>query len=242
MNRREAISSLSVLPVVGTTVNLNKTTKLKIMVTGGHPDDPETGCGGAIAKWAEQGHDVVIVYLTKGEAGIAGISYNKAAEIRSQEAINACKILNARPVFMGQVDGDTELTNDWYKKTFDLLKKENPDVLLTHWMTDTHRDHRVCANLFYDAWLNNGRQSALYFYEVLTGGQTQNFNPTDYIDITEVIDTKHRSCLAHKSQLTKKDYDSHHGKMEVFRGMEATVPLAEGYVRHSQSKTSELFR
>jgi LmbE family N-acetylglucosaminyl deacetylase len=212
------------------------------MVTGGHPDDPETGCGGAIAKWAKEGHEVVFVYLTKGEAGIPGMSHEKAAEIRTQEALNACKILNARPIFFGQIDGDSEINNGWYEKVFDLLENEQPDVLLTHWMTDTHRDHRVCANLFYDAWLTNGRQSALYFYEVLTGGQTQNFNPTDYVDITEVVDAKHNACFAHKTQLTKANYATHHGRMEIFRGMEATVPLAEGYVRHWQSKTSELFR
>lgn len=242
MNRRKAIGTLATVPLVSQVkATFSDTKRLKIMITGGHPDDPETGCGGAAAKWAKQGHEIVFVYLTKGEAGIPGTSHAKAAEIRTNEALNACKIINARPIFLGQVDGDSEINNAWYKKTLDLLTGEKPDVLLTHWMTDTHRDHRVCANLFYDAWLNSGRQSALYFYEVLTGGQTQNFNPTDYVDITQVVDIKHESCLAHKSQLTKESYDSHHGRMERFRGMEATVPLAEGYARHWQSKISELF-
>jgi LmbE family N-acetylglucosaminyl deacetylase len=34
--------------------------KLKVMVTGGHPGDPEYGCGGTIARYADQGHDVTL--------------------------------------------------------------------------------------------------------------------------------------------------------------------------------------
>ena len=33
--------------------------KLKVLVVGGHPDDPETGCGGTMARYASEGHDVV---------------------------------------------------------------------------------------------------------------------------------------------------------------------------------------
>ena len=40
--------------------------KLKVMVTGGHPGDPEAGCGGSIARYADLGHDVVLVYLNRG--------------------------------------------------------------------------------------------------------------------------------------------------------------------------------
>ncbi|MDP5139792.1 MAG: PIG-L family deacetylase [Spirosomaceae bacterium] len=105
MNRRTAISSMAVLPIIGNVKSTNNAAdKLKIMVTGAHPDDPETGCGGAIAKWTKAGHEVVVVYLTRGEAGIDGTAAKEAAEIRTKEAIAACKLLNARPVFLGQID------------------------------------------------------------------------------------------------------------------------------------------
>ena len=35
--------------------------KFKIVVTGGHPGDPEYGCGGTIARYTDLGHEVVLL-------------------------------------------------------------------------------------------------------------------------------------------------------------------------------------
>src|SRR5450759_1061518 len=81
---------------------------LKIVCVGGHPDDPESGCGGTLARYAALGHSVTVIYLTRGEAGIPGKSHDEAAAIRSAECVASCKILGAKPVFAGQIDGATE--------------------------------------------------------------------------------------------------------------------------------------
>ncbi len=88
----------------------------KIICIGGHPDDPESGCGGTLAKLRNAGHEVTIVYLTTGEAGIPGKTHDEAAAIRKQEAINACKVLDAKPVFAGQIDGDSVCNNEWVNR------------------------------------------------------------------------------------------------------------------------------
>src|SRR4030081_1456292 len=76
--------------------------KLKVIVAGGHPDDPESGCGGTAALYADLRHDVAMLYLTRGEAGIPGRSAPEAAAIRTAECQRACAILRARPIFAGQ--------------------------------------------------------------------------------------------------------------------------------------------
>src|SRR6266404_1828558 len=81
--------------------------EVKIVCVGGHPDDPESGCGGTLARYAALGHPVTIVYLTRGEAGIPGKSHDEAAAIRSAECEASCKILGAKPIFAGQIDGAT---------------------------------------------------------------------------------------------------------------------------------------
>ena len=217
------------------TAAVNPAAKLKVMVTGGHPDDPETGCGGLIALLSAAGHDVTIAYLTRGEAGIAGVTHDEAAAIRTQEAERANKLLGSKPRFMGQVDGDTYVNSAAYEKAFELLSAERPDLLLTHWPIDTHRDHRNCSMLTYDAWLRMEIKPDLYFYEVVSGGQTQNFTPTNFVNISAVRTIKHEACFAHQSQNVAAQYPKDHGKMEEFRGMESGHPYAEAFVRHWRS-------
>ena len=201
---------------------------------GAHPDDPETICGGTMALFANAGHDVVSAYLTLGEAGIEGKSHEEAARIRTAELREACLILRARPEFLGQIDGRCEINAVQYKKMHDFLKKENPDLVFTHWPIDTHRDHRVCSSLVLDAWYAMQRTFDLYYCEAMTGEQSQNFNPTDYVDITSVRIQKHNACFVHKSQRIEEHYPKDHGQMEVFRGMEYNCEYAEAFVRHFQ--------
>src|SRR5881394_836154 len=81
---------------------------LKVICVGAHPDDPESGCGGTLLRYAEAGHSVAIVYLTRGERGIRDKSLAEAAKIRSAECEVACKIIGAKSIFFGQIDGATE--------------------------------------------------------------------------------------------------------------------------------------
>jgi LmbE family N-acetylglucosaminyl deacetylase len=215
--------------------------KWKVVVAGAHPDDPESGCGGTIALYTDQGHDVTVVYLTRGEAGIRGKTHAEAAEIRTAEAKKACRLLKARAVFAGQIDGATELNASRYEAFRKLLAAEKPDVVFTQWPIDAHRDHRACALLVYDAWLSSGRRFALYFYEVDLGGETQCFKPTDYVDITAVEPRKRAACLVHESQQAASSfYPQYHAKMHQFRGMESGYRLAEAFVHHDHSPPGRL--
>lgn len=209
--------------------------KLKIVVVGAHPDDPETGCGGTMILLAQQGHEVVSAYLTRGEAGIQGETYDEAAMIRTNEALEACKIMNAKAIFFSQIDGSCEITAARYQEMYELLKTENPDVVITHWPVDDHRDHRICSALVYDAWKNLDKRFALYYFEVESGGQTQNFAPTNFVDITSVIEKKHVACFAHMSQKMEWVYSEFHEKMEIFRGMQANCKYAEAFIKHDHS-------
>jgi|SRR5882724_8062891 len=73
---------------------------LKIVCVGGHPDDPESGCAGTLARYAQLGHPITVVYLTRGERGIRDKGLDESARIRSAESESACKIIGAKAVFL----------------------------------------------------------------------------------------------------------------------------------------------
>src|SRR5439155_3446854 len=129
----------------GSSAQVESARRLKVVCVGGHPDDPESGCAGTLALYAQAGHEVTVVYLTRGERGIRGKSNDEAAAIRSAECAAACKIISARPVFAGQVDGSTVVNAEWGGKMREILTAEAADILFTHWPIDTHMDHQAAS-------------------------------------------------------------------------------------------------
>lgn len=213
--------------------------RLKIVATGAHPDDPESGCGGTLAKFAEAGHEIVILYLTIGgakliEEGSSTLEKNERA--RREEVSVSNKILNARPVFWGQPDGDTFVNRAEYDRMEKWLWAEAPDLVFTHWPIDAHRDHRATSVLIAHAWRRLPKPCPLYYYEVLTGAQTQCFKPDTYVDITAYEKIKREACYSFATA-KPDDWYPQHEEMHKWRGKEHFCPKAEAFVCHDRSRT-----
>jgi len=233
-----AMLAATVLPGAESTSRGPAANPLKIVCVGGHPDDPESGCAGTLARYAEAGHKVTVIYLTRGERGISGKSNEEAAAIRTAECEAACKIMGAKAVFAGQIDGSTEMTRARIEELSKLLSAEEPDIIFTHWPIDTHMDHQVASNLTIRAYMALARRGQLYFFEVNSGSQTQGFTPNVYVDITAMREKKKAALFAHRSQDGEGIWRQHHEIIATFRGREAGVAAAEAFVhlnRHSPS-------
>ena len=210
---------------------------LKIVVAGGHPGDPECGCGGTIARYTELGHDVVLLYLNRGEGFCGSASLDRCAAIRTAEAQIASRSLKARAAFADQYDGRAIVDAQHYDSFARLLGGENADVVFTQWPIDHHRDHRAISMLTLDAWWKAGRAFALYYYEVAE--DTTMFSPTEYVDISSVEARRRAACYAHVSQQPEKWYPK---QVEITRrrGTESGFAQAEAFLRHPESKRALL--
>jgi N-acetylglucosamine malate deacetylase 1 len=194
------------VPVAGA---MAEARKLKVMVAGGHPGDPEYGCGGTVAR------------LTN-------------AATRTAEAKKACEVLKATPAYAGQTNGDAIVDNLHYEDYAKRIEAEKPDAVLTQWPIDNHRDHRAITMLTYDAWRQSKHKFALYYYEVSDGEDTLQFSPTHYVDITETEAIKRVACYAHASQ-TPDRYYALQDQVALFRGVESGYKRAEAFVLQRQS-------
>jgi N-acetylglucosamine malate deacetylase 1 len=229
MNRRELLRSAGVLAGAAAVKadgqnSPSASRKYKILVTGGHPGDPEYSCGGTVARLTALGHEVVLLYLNDGAW------QQISAAVRLAEAKKACEILKARPAFAGQINGHAIIDNDHYQAFQKIIEAENPDALLTHWLIDNHPDHRAIANLTYESWKQLKHRFALYYYEVSDGEDTSQFPaPTHYVDITDQANTKKAACYSHASQSP----DLYYGVQDTvasFRGLQGGSKKAEAYV------------
>ncbi len=215
------------------------TKRLKVLVAGGHPGDPECGCGGTIARYSALGHQVVVLYLNRGEGFCGKAELSQCGSIRTGEAQKACGILKARPLFATQIDGQAVVDAAHYKEFDELILAERPDVIFTQWPIDEHRDHRAISQLILDAWLRSGRLASFYYYEVVD--DTMMFSPAEFVDISSDAfqSARHDACYAHSSQAPQTWYPKQ-VELTKLRGSESGYSQAEGFVRHWQSKTSQL--
>ena len=211
---------------------------MKIIFAGGHPGDPECGCAGTIARYADLGHDVVLLYLNHGEGFCDGSPLDRCAQIRTAEAQKACQILKARAIFANQIDGQAIVDRPHYESFAHMLTAQAPDAVFTQWPIDRHRDHRAVSALYpRHAFFQTNKKFALYYYEVAE--DTSMFTPSDYVDISAVESRRRAACYAHVSQQPDKWYPK---QVEItkFRGAESGFSQAEAFLRHKESKPAPL--
>lgn len=237
ISRRTLISSALAATLVNAENPLAR--RLKVIVTGGHPGDPECGCAGTIARFTALDHDVALLYLNRGEGYCGAGDSSQCGAIRTAEAQKACQILKARPLFAGQIDGEAVVDNAHYLEFRRLFNAESPDIVFAQWPIDQHRDHRALSQLVLDAWLKGGRKSAFYYYEV--ADDTMMFSPAEYVDISapEIEALRRAACYAHVSQQPDKWFP-HQVELTRFRGSQSGHSQAEGFLRHWQSPAATL--
>ena len=171
--------------------------KSRILVFGAHPDDIEVGCGGTVAKYTKNGHDVLCV--------VCVIPNNH--KLRKMEAMKSAEILDAKILFL-DTDPNNFILNRQLIEQFDnIINEYNPDIVFTHWKQDSHQDHRVVC----DATIASSRKNkhSLYMYEqTIPGGIVPyGFLPQMYINISDTIDQKIKSILSHASEVDKHNKD-----------------------------------
>lgn len=222
---------------------------MNILAIGAHPDDVETFCGGTLAKYAKQGHKIFTATATNGNVGSATLSMEEIAKIRKEEARKAAAVIGAEYICL-DYDDEMLFEDRATRLAFiDLVRYCKADVILTHNPQDYNPDHELTSKIVRDiavmipvAKIETRNKpcdtipTIAYFESELGLG----FIPTEYVDITDVIEIKKEMCAQHKSQVAwmqdnykdimgDKDFTDDCLLMSRFRGMQCGVEFAEGF-------------
>lgn len=194
---------------------------MNIIVFSPHPDDAEVLMGGTIAQYTRKGHDVLIALVTVPDE----------QDKRKEEARKAAAVLGAR---LSILDIDPyELAFD--RRLIQLFDKVitdfPPDVIYTSWINDSHQDHVAVSRATIAASRKNN--CSLYMYEqALPSGLTPfAFRPQVFVDISDTIELKIKSVLAHDSQVksfSKNWIQSITGRA-TYHGFRINVKYAEAF-------------
>ncbi|MBN2225016.1 MAG: PIG-L family deacetylase [Deltaproteobacteria bacterium] len=195
---------------------------MNILALGAHPDDIEFGCAGTLAKYANNGHTVYLMVMTRGEKGGDG-------EERATEQKKAREILMAKRIFWG---GFSDTFPPAQKDLIDAIERviENvdPKMIFVNFSDDTHQDHRELARALNSAARNIRN---VMYYEVPS---TQHFTPKVFVDIERFMDIKKQALMAHHSQMMKTNIEGL-SILEIsrslanYRGIQARIRFAEAF-------------
>lgn len=96
-----------------------------------HPDDLEYGAAAAVAKWTSDGHRVVYLLVTKGEAGIDSMEPAESARVREAEQRASAAVVGVGEVeFLDYRDGVIEYGLGLRRDLAAAIRRHRPDTLL----------------------------------------------------------------------------------------------------------------
>ena len=125
--------------------------KMKILMIGAHPDDPD-GCGGGTAlKYVAQGHEVRFLSVSDGRAGHFSMAPDALAARRRKEADAVAKLIGITYDVWDIPDGEVEASLENRRRMVRYIREFSPDLVITHRSNDYHADHRHTALLVQDA-------------------------------------------------------------------------------------------
>jgi len=218
---------------------------MRVLAIGAHPDDLEISCGGTLAKYARLGNPVFMVHAASGNVGHRTIPPDELAKIRRHEAQEAGAVIGAETFWLGADDLYVRSENMELRNALvDIIRYVKPDIMITHHPDDYMDDHNETSKLVFQASMAStvshlqtkhdfhDKLTPIYYMDPVAGIGAI---PTEYVDISEDIDTKLKMVAAHKSQQEwLKDHDGVDylettTLLSRFRGHQCNVQYAEGF-------------
>ncbi len=217
---------------------------MRMIVIAPHPDDEVFGCGGTIAKYADAGHEVNVLIVTKGDE----LFDPKLIEQGRGEAIKAHALLGVRHTLFADLPAIKLDTLPQYKINEALsgfLQEMEPDLLFLPFPGDINRDHQIVHSSAMVATRPfQTTVRCIYCYEVLSSTNwnspaiTPAFVPNVFCDVSNTIDRKLAAAKIYESQIKAYPHERSPESIMVlsrYRGGFVGVEHAEAFVcvRHT---------
>ena len=222
---------------------------MNILAIGCHPDDLEIACGGTLIRYVREGHKVSMCTISNGDLGHAVIMPDELREIRRKECEAAAKVIGADYHCVELGDGFTEASNKEARlRLIEIIRKTKPDVIISHNPDDYMRDHMQTSAMAYDASFISTLPHIFTDSEFTTNFPPViymdtlagiGFIPTEYVDISDVIEQKLEALACHKSQIQWMLDHDHIDFLDFvrtcnkYRGLQCSVTYAEGFRQYA---------
>ncbi len=190
---------------------------MKVLVIAAHPDDEVLGCGGTMARLAQEGHAVHIAVMAEGitsrHAQRNEADAGQLSRLHQQAHAAAAKV-GARDVRLFKLPDnrlDTVPLLDIVKLLEDLLQELQPEVIYTHHPGDLNIDHGVVHRAVLTATRPLPGQSVreIYAFEVPSSTEwafqrlEPLFRANVFVDVSTTLEAKLASLACYEGEIRK---------------------------------------
>jgi len=193
-----------------------------------HPDDMSNSMGGT-AWLLKDRYPLHVLCATRGERGIRDKTYEEAAAIREKEEAAASALLGAHLTFLDRVNGELYADREICERAAAIFRELQPLAVFTLWPINRHEDHTTVYEIALKALhlADLADTVEVYMSENGMGGQTNQFEPDLYVNISAVVEQKAAMVRCHVSQ-NQGDADRVLERNRI-RGLLAGCEYAEGF-------------
>lgn len=216
--------------------------KKTILAIGGHVGDMELTCGGLLAECSLAGGIPITLALTGGEKGNPpGMSVTEYRKQKEAEAKAFADELGGKSYVLPYADGELPDDEAVRLQVCDIIRKEKPSVIFTHFEGSMHKDHAACSRIVQDAWFYAAipgferelpaHFAQLYFAE--NWEDARSFKPYYYFGFSsEAFALWEKAVQKHWFVTGSKSfpYFEYYSHLKRLRGIEARKPYAECFV------------
>ena len=170
-------------------------------------DDLEIGMGATIAKYKEEGKEVIGVIFSSGEKSSPWLKKDYVVESRREEAKKIGEFIGCKEtIFFGLKDMklEEEVKNPKVRKAIiNIVNYFKPASIFVHSKFDPHSDHKAVNKIVFNTLedIDKDKKINVYVYEVWN--VLNETHPRMYVDVTK---TFHKKIEAMKKFKTQKLY------------------------------------
>ena len=214
---------------------------MRILVVAPHMDDEVLGCGGIMAKYAKEGHEVYVAVVTNGQPPLFT---KEEDDVDKANCLEAHKLLGVKETFFLDLPAAMLDTMPKYKLNGTINKvvqKLVPDELYIPHKGDMHFDHKMINEACMVAVRPRSEEAVkrVYVYETLSETEwdvpiaDNYFMPNVFVDISDYIDLKIEAMAKFSQQII--EYPSPRSKegirsLALNRGMTVYKKYAESFM------------
>ncbi len=221
---------------------------MRVLVVAAHPDDEILGCGGSIARWSTEGHEVQIVLMAEGltSRDPGRDPSRRSGELRAlhEAARQAAEEVGAQCVEIAPFPDnrmDTVPLLEVVKVVEEHVDRFRPDAVFTHHGNDLNIDHRIVHQAVVTACrpLPGNTVRRLAFFEVPSSSEwppasgNEVFFPNLFVDISATIQRKLQALRLYEKEMRPWPHPRSFEAVEHlarWRGAATGVTAAEAFV------------